>query len=580
MLPQPMRSERAAARSLRYSERVDGTSQANTVVGLLGLSDTAGFGDLMYPRVTEQELAARLPHVEFRQLAPFGWEHPLTTNGGTVVEPLGEPTAARRAEIADQFDALVIGGGELIHDRHHLFAERYELPPQRFGSPQEAVAARSMGRWFIEGVGRENEARCLTLWNAVGVPFALVGGTETSVRQSLADRAYVSVRDERSLQRIRATGCEVPVAVIPDPGFLVPRLLPTHVLQRRRALHHLLSWLPVAGYVLVQGSSSMVPQVGQICAVLDAVLGQSDLAVVVLDSSSPRGDSSFGETLRQRCPVSVHVMPAGLVCEDIAAVIEGAKAIIAVSLHAGVTGMAFQVPTVIVNLNDQSKLTALAELTGPTCELVTDLSQLPAALRKSLAAPTDGHLVRSLQAELDTHFDRMATVIERAGAVRAVSAECVQRRAAVVAQELRALRRAHTVRGRQLVAERSAFAAALESQLDAVDLLQSRLHSADQALGVLAPQLAEARHCHQLAVHREEELDESMRATEAERDHLATRVALLVSVLEVHVATGQQHMGELQQQLRLTETALADVHRTKTFRLARLPRRAFGWLRR
>ena len=388
-----------------------------TVVGLLGLSDTAGFGDLMYPRVAAQELAARLPHLEFRQLAPFGWEHPLAAHGGAVIEPLGQPSAARRAELADQFDALVIGGGELIHDRHHLFTSRYQLPNQRFESPQDAVVDRSPARWFIDGVGRENEARCPTLWNGVGVPYALTGETEGAVCRSLADRAYVSVRDERSLERLRAAGHEGPVAVVPDSGFLVPRVLSNDVLERRRALHHLMGWLPVSDYVVVQADDSVVSQVGQLSAVLDGVLGQSDLAVVVLDSGSIRS-SACGEALRRRCPVPVHVMPAGVTCEDIAAVIQGAKAVVAVSLHASVSGMAFHVPTVIVSLHDQSKLTALAELTGPTCQLVTDLAELPAALRKSLVAVSDDRLVRSLQAELDVHFDAMATVIEQAIATR------------------------------------------------------------------------------------------------------------------------------------------------------------------
>ena len=590
-----------AASGLRYSERVDGTSSVNTVVGLLGLADTRHFGDSISPRISIQELTHRLPHVEFRLLAPFGWEHPLAANGGVVIEPLGAPTAARRAELADQLDALIIGGGEIIHDRDHLFAARYSLPETRLSKSPDAVAALSPGRWFIEGVGKNSELRCPTMWNGVGVPFALTGNLGDTVRTSLSQRAYVSVRDERSMARLRTAGADGDIALVPDPGFLVPRLLSPRTLQRRRALHHLLNWLPTCSYVLIQGNSSLLPLVGQISAALDSALGNTDLAVVALDTTPSIGDTSFVDALRRQCPLAVHIMPSELSNEDIAAVIEGAKAAVAVSLHTSVTAMAFEVPTVILNIGDQSRLTALAELTGPACELITDLGDLPAALRKALVTTGAGQLVRSLQAELDVHFDRMDEIIEQAGSAGAVGPVRTQRRAAVVAQELRALRRAHSVRSRQLVFERSAFAAAFENQIAVADDVQARFVAVREAMEVLQSELADVRHHHALAVQRINELDaalaveranrdellqrasaerdELLNLARAERDALATRSIDQVNHLESEVDAMTQHAHVLRSQLVVTETALAEVHRTKTFRLARVPRRVFGWLK-
>ena len=106
-------------------------------------------------------------------------------------------------------------------------------------------------------------------------------------------------------------------------------------------------------------------------------------------------------------------------------------------------------------------------------------------------------------------------------------------------------------------------------QLAAVQLLQSRLDRADQELGELAPQLAHAQHQHQMAASHVALLDEVLQATGADRDQFATHVGQLVEELAAQSVAGQRHAEELQRQLRLTETALADVYRTKTFRLAR-----------
>lgn len=569
--------------ALRYSLPVVGTPIANILVGLLGMSDTCNTGNILSPRITARELGARLPHVEFRMLAPFGWENTAAVNGGDVVEPLGEPTTQRRAELADQLDALIIGGGEIIHDRDHLFAESYALLANGTSSPADVVGNRALARWFVEGVGRDNEPRCPTMWNGVGVPFALTGATELAVRQSLSARPYVSVRDERSLARLRAAGADADIAVIPDPGFLVPRLISSRTLQRRRALHHLLSWLPPSKYVVVQGNASMLSLVGQISAALDGALGQTALTIVALDTAPSIGDSAFGDALRRRCPVPVRVMPSSLGVEDIVAVLEGATAVIGASVHAGVTAMAFNVPTVIMNLDDQSKLAALAELTGPTCAHVTDVSELPAALRKTLVATGDDRLVRSLQAELDAHFDTMAAVIEVTGRSDAIGAGRAHPRATLVAQELRALRKAHDVRGRQLVAERSAFAEAFEQQLVTISDLEARVDALQvdlQAAASLSDALAETRHQHWLAAERVAELDAMVQAAWAERDVLGARAAEQNRRLETELLLANRHVEVLHTQVGITEAALAALYRTKTFRLARIPRRIFGRLKR
>jgi hypothetical protein len=348
------------------------------------------------------------------------------------------------------------------------------------------------------------------------------------------------------------------------------------LLQRRRALHHLAGWLPSGKYIVVQGGSSMVNQVGQLCAAIDTVLESSPLTVVAMDTGPIVGGLSFSDAVRRRCAVGAHLLPAQLLAEDIAAVLEGAQAVVSTSLHACITAMSFQVPSVIVNLHNDSDVSALGELTGPTSQLVTDLSHLPAAMHKALGSVSDGQLVAALQGELDLHFDRMASVIEIATRDESVGPARAQRRAAVVAQEIRALRRAHAVRGQQLVAERSALAAAFETEVAHNGRLRERLREVEAELQVATSshqqQLAEVQHQHQLASLHVVELAAQLEADRAELERV--RVSLVTANDDVSASRSQAAVFE--QQLRLTESALDAVHRTKTFRLARLPRRIFG----
>ena len=69
------------------------------MIGILGLSDVANYADLIQPRITAHELQARLPLVECRRLAPFGWERPIPMDGGWFAEPIGQGSAERRSEL-------------------------------------------------------------------------------------------------------------------------------------------------------------------------------------------------------------------------------------------------------------------------------------------------------------------------------------------------------------------------------------------------------------------------------------------------------------------------------------------------
>lgn len=531
--------------------RVNGPAASTCIVGLAGTFDVASYGDQLLPRLAERELGARLPLAEFRRFAPFGWEHPTVMDGGMMAEPLGRPTAQRRAELADQLDALVIGGGELIHDRDDLLAAKYR-------ADAEETIERAPTRWFIEGVGPELEPRCPTLWHGVGVPGDLSGETAARVCRSLAGRAYVSVRDERSLARLVAAGAEGAISIVPDSGFLVPRLFPLPVLQRRRALHHMMGWLPVGDYVVVQGNRSILNQVGQLCSALHTVLDRHPgLSLVTLETGPGDGEAAFSAAVRAAM-VGVCSMPEALVPEDVASVIEGARGVVSISMQASITAMAFQRPTVIANLGGRSNLTALAELVSPMATCITDITELPAALHKALGVPCDGRLVRELQADIDRHFDRMAEVIEQSSSTGG-DVQRAQRRSSVVAAELGALRRAHAVRGRQLSAERMGRAITLDAERAALDALRSGLAAADERLVEF-----HENHAEFAAAAQNQLADVSTRLVEAEH-----RQQLL-----------QQTIGDLEQQLLLTEAALDAVHRTKLFRLARWPRKVFGWFAR
>lgn len=508
---------------------IDGGERADhrgPVVRLLGTFDVANYGDLLLPAVTERELARRIPDLLVHRMSPFGWEHPVPMDGGELAEPLGAPTPERCAALADGCTAVVIGGGEIVHLRDELLARHYD-------TSIEAVLARAPSTWFIEGLGAA--AMIPTAWNAVGIPFDFDDDQAARVRQAVAAHRLVAVRDELSRKRLEQVGVEREIAVVPDPAFLVDRIFDAEVLARRRRLHATLGWSPPGRYLVVQGNGSMVNEADRISMAIDAVVAERpDLGVVLISTGEGHGDAEFAQAFIARHPGRVWHPDAPLLPIDIAAILAGAETFVGISLHGAVTTIATGRRAVVFNGARQSKLRGLVDHLDDQRGYAETAGQLPDAIRWALTTRGPDGALQRIRRRIDTHFDELARMIE---AAHAAERDAAPRPAVVlgrVADELAALRTAHAVRGRRLIAERDALATLLDER-DARDRQQvAELAASGQRVAELE----------QLVAHREGELH-------------ATRV---------HAELLQRH--------------LVEVLATKTLRWLHWPRRVYGWIRR
>src|SRR5215216_4625450 len=147
-------------------------------IGVWGAFDVADYGNLLVPRIFENELRRRLPYPRIFPYAPLGAEHPIAIDGGRPAAPLGEWTPARRAQLAEQFDLIAVAGSEVLHLGDDLNRE-----PSRF---------------LVDGLGEEFEQRCPVVF---------------------------SVHSEVWRERLLASGGKRNIDVMPDPAILVSRLL-------------------------------------------------------------------------------------------------------------------------------------------------------------------------------------------------------------------------------------------------------------------------------------------------------------------------------------------------------------------
>lgn len=530
--------------------------QGRPVVGLLGTFDIANFGDLLLPAVAEHELLRRMPDLVVRRFAPFGWEHPVPMDGGEVAEPLGAPTPQRRAEIARDCDALMIGGGEIIHFLDHLLAPHYDTTP-------EAAVERAPSTWFVDGAGPDSPIA--TAWNAVGIPFDIADEHAPFVRAAVNRHRYVAVRDDESRKRLEAAGVEHDIAVVPDPGFLAPRVFEPAIIERRRRLHRALGWTPPGRYITVQGNGSMINEVDRMSMALDAVLeGRADIDIVLLETGLGHGDAEFAAAFRARHPGRLWAPSTSLLPIDFAAILAAGEAFVGVSLHGAITATAYGRRAVVFNAPRQSKHRGLMSHLDDRAGYIESADELPAALRWALTALGPEPALANITRRVDAHFDHLASMIDTAWSLRtgAPTAESGNARVVRLAAELTAVRTAHATRGQRLVAERDALTALLERDDGRAAELTTSLAKANDDISRISAynehvrdELERAHHDHTAAVQQADQLGAKLRAA---RDELhETQHALAAAVAALHA-----------------------VHATKTMRWLRGPRRVYGWFRR
>jgi polysaccharide pyruvyl transferase WcaK-like protein len=396
---------------------------------------------MLFPRILEEELARRLPDADIRVFAPVGYTGLNRFEEREPAEPLGPWSPKRVAELAHELDCVVVGPGEIIHARDELLSPHYGLPPAE-------MRRRAPSRFFLGGLGRELETECAVVWSAVGIPFDFRAREATRVRDALADRPLVAVRDEASRRRLRKAGVDREVDVIPDPAFLGPRLFPRGLLEKRLAQHRATGAYPHEPPIVVQGNAGSILHVPALAAALERLREEQDLESVVIVETGPcHGDGEFARALAQALPGSVKLPSGGLA--DVTAAIAASAGFIGTSLHGNITALTYDRPHLVLAWGEETKLEGFAETIDNLDCLVDRAEDVPRAFEKVAALGSRSDIVAELARRVDAHLDQVAEVAVGAAARRERPPPAIS-----LAKQLEVLRRAYDRRGRMLVAQR------------------------------------------------------------------------------------------------------------------------------
>jgi lipopolysaccharide transport system ATP-binding protein len=425
---------------------------------LWGTFDVENFGDMLFPRILEEELGRRIPDAHIRVFAPVGYTGLNRFEEREPAEPLGPWSPERVSELAGELDCVVVGPGEIIHGRDELLSPHYGLAPAE-------MRRRAPSRFFVNGLGPELESECPVVWSAVGIPFDFRAREAARVREALADRPLVAVRDEVSRRRLRKAGVDREVDVVPDPAFLSPRLYPPRLIEKRLAQLRATGAYPEEAPLVVQGNAASILHVPALAAALERLREEREIAAVVIVETGPcHGDGEFAHVLAETLPGSVRLTAGGL--SDVTVAIAASTGFIGTSLHGNITALTYDRPHLVLAWGGETELEGFAAAIDNLDCLVERADDIPGQFEKVTALGSRAKIVADLARRVDAHLDRVAEI-----AVGAAARRERPRSGVLLPEQLAVLRRAYERRGRMLVAQRWTLAdrlADLEAEIAAL----------------------------------------------------------------------------------------------------------------
>lgn len=378
-------------------------------------------------RVTVAELARRLPGAVVRPFSARAEPAPSAHDGGLAVETLGPWSAGRASDLARELDCVVVAG---------------HLPPLRYAGDRQD---RDPRRFLLDGVGADGD--CPVVWSAV----------EDHPDPAPAAGTLAGTPVYRTVLDGSPSGEGGAATVIPDPLLLLPRLLDRPALIRRLELARHIGWYPAEGRaVAVEVDGGMLASAERVAQGLDSAVAGTDAVVVLLpsDRRDPDGRRA-AETVAAAMRRPALVVGDDAVADDVVAVIGGASALVARSPTVLAVGLAYDVPVAVLAGGSAPGPMVGAVAGSP----VPGVGELAGLLDDRRFAP-DAPGVYALQAELDAHFDRVASIAEDSARARVRTGDAPPR--LPPAEYVAALELSHRRMRQRLEAERAAVAGYLD----------------------------------------------------------------------------------------------------------------------
>lgn len=325
-------------------------------IAMFGAFNVWSFGDTLFPKALYLEMSK---YISIDRLEIFSL-------GGGISGYLGERKVHSYDEFETlnkeaEFDAIIIGGGELLHEKEiHFDGGNIVYAPGDI--------------WKIPiNYGRKYNIPIIL--NSVGMPYELQEDKRKEYLNLFSYVSYISLRDRFSFERWKDYfGDAIRAELVPDSLWCIKDYFDKEsIIQNREFLKN--KYNCTDRYLVLQYGTSK--EYEQVVKIIERFAENINISVIVLAINSSHEDKFVVEHLDSNNDRTIIISDI-LSPDEIIPLISGAEMFIGTSLHGNLTALAYGVKNVIIDMYPEfiSKLDGFSSMIGNECNFVGEIQDL------------------------------------------------------------------------------------------------------------------------------------------------------------------------------------------------------------
>lgn len=512
-------------------------------IAFTGVFDLANYGDHLFPEIFKTQLSRRGIDCELVLFSVFPCRQAF--NPQIPVHSIHELETLHGEK---PFDAVVIGGGEIIHfnlfrhsmDHHYIDYPIYEL-------------------WTLPSLfAMRHQIR--VLWNTPGIPFDFDGVYHILAKELLRRTEYLSVRNDCSKSALEKLGFSPDeISLVPDTAFLLNETFtpqPVSSLDlglsdsERYAVVHISKLTPVSDLPVVAGELEKLAQAGY--------------AIVLLPLAYTNEDDKFQKTFAETLSVPAVTIERQLTLDEIVSVIAHSALYIGYSFHGAITAFVYGVKAISYNYTYNRKTSDLFQMIGRPEYHTETADQLSGAVTMALSDNRPfSEQKETICKRLETHFDTMVRKLaEPVNSRPSYTEEQAQKLFSSLIGQLSTDRQAADARHQEALQKQASYIHSLE---EASKSQQAYTKNLEEAVQGQKDYLAQREQCIQSQQAYINNLEHDLHSRQSYIDGLAAQI----QELNERLAQSERHAESLDTELHASVQELEALKNSTSWKLTK-----------
>lgn len=331
-------------------------------IALIGSFDVENYGDLLFENIFSFQIqkVVDIENIDF--FAPKKCKKPFEND-----KQIYSVTELEELHIAKPYDAIIVGGGDLIHF-HKIMTNMPHIS-------NELVEYEALYMWLAP-LFTAVKYNIPLIWNAPGVPFEFNDRESMCVKAILDVVDYICVRDEESRQILLSTGTSKNISVCIDTVLSIRDVFQKDTLKKFLKS----TLLPIEDdedYIVFHGNVNYSEEDIKVCSdILLNIKNTYNKKIVLLPIGYALGDLEILEKISNHHPNEFIFSKEHFTIFQTISLISNAAAYIGSSLHGLITATSYEIPSIVINNYNAVKIKGFLDKIERDNIMITDVVNL------------------------------------------------------------------------------------------------------------------------------------------------------------------------------------------------------------